>query len=67
MTDVVFILDESASMASYKDAYLHGINSFIKEQKRLNPFSKFTLLTFNSTVTVKCLDIQIQNIPEITP
>jgi len=66
MTDIIFVLDESASMRRYSDAYISGINAFINTQKQLNPYSSFTMVKFNSNVTTLCVDSDMHTLPEFT-
>lgn len=66
MTDIIFVLDESASMQRHSDAYISGINAFINTQKQFNPYSSFTMVKFNTTVTTLCVDSKIYTLPEFT-
>jgi hypothetical protein len=53
MTDIFFILDESASMWKYSKQYIVGINNIINEQKRIlhGTDSTVSLIKFSSVVT----------------
>jgi len=66
MTDIIFVLDESASMRKHSDAYIAVINAFINTQKKINPLSSFTMVKFNTTVTTLCVDSKIHTLPEFT-
>lgn len=66
MTDIIFVLDESASMRRYSESYISGINSFINTQKQFNPQASFTMVKFNTTVTTLCVDSKIHTLPEFT-
>lgn len=66
MIDIVFILDESVSMAPYSSHYIECINSFLETQKIQNPSSRFTLIKFNTTVNVLCKDERIDTLPKFT-
>lgn len=66
MTDIIFILDESASMLQHSDSYISGINAFINTQKQFNPYSSFTMVKFNSNVTTLCVDSKMYTLPELT-
>ncbi len=61
--DIVFILDESGSMESMGTEPVQSVNSFIEEQKKnASPGSKFSLWTFNSTVTNVIDDVDLQQV-----
>lgn len=66
MADIVFVLDESASMMTCYQYYIECINSFIQTQKEFNPHGKFTMVKFNSDVTTLCVDSDIRSLPEFT-
>lgn len=66
MTDIIFVLDESASMTRHSDSYISVINAFIKTQKQFNPHSSFTMVKFNTKVTTLCVDSKIYTLPEFT-
>lgn len=66
MTDIIFVLDESLSMAVKYSTYIQAINSFITAQKEFNPHSLFTLVKFSSDVNVMCVDMKIRNLPEFS-
>jgi hypothetical protein len=66
MTDIIFILDESASMRRHSDSYISGINAFINTQKQFNPYSSFTMVKFNSNITTLCVDSKMYTLPELT-
>lgn len=61
--DIVFILDESGSMESMGTEPVQSVNNFIQEQKKnASPGSKFSLWTFNSTVTNVIDDVDLQQV-----
>ena len=66
MADIIFLLDESASMRKHSNAYISGINAFINTQKQFNPHSLFTMVKFNTKVTTLCVDSKIHTLPEFT-
>ena len=66
MIDIVFILDESVSMAPYSCHYIECINSFLESQKFQNPSSRFTLIKFNTTVNILCKDEIMKTLPKFT-
>ena len=66
MIDIIFILDESLSMKDYIDSYIQGINSLIDTQKELHPNSNFTMIKFNTSVNVLCVDSKIHTLPKFT-
>lgn len=66
MIDIVFILDESLSMKYYIDSYIKGINELIYTQKQINPNANFTMIKFNTSVNVLCVDSKIHTLPEFT-
>ena len=65
--DIVFILDESGSMESMGNEPIQSVNNFIQEQKKIaSPGSKFSLWTFNSTVTNVIDDVELQQVEVFT-
>lgn len=66
MLDIIFILDESFSMRKYINSYIQGINEFINTQKQINPDTNFTLIKFNSTINVLCVNSKIHTLPVFT-
>ena len=61
LTEIIFILDESGSMAHMKDAAIKGFNSLLEEQKSLQEGeATLSLITFNHEYEciVDCLNIQ---------
>ena len=64
--DIIFILDESGSMASMGDEPVQAVNSFIASQKKTleNDSSTFSLLKFNTYVTKLIDDVPLQKVTE---
>ena len=66
MFDIVFILDESSSMALHANSYIKGINYFISTQKIQNPTARFTMIKFSDTVNTLCVDSIVSTLPKFT-
>lgn len=66
MLDIVFILDESTSMATHIHSYINGVNTLLNTQKRQNPMANFTLIKFSNDVNVLCVDSKMCTLPEFT-
>jgi hypothetical protein len=65
--DIIFILDESGSMATMGSEPKDSVNRLIKEQKELDiSGTKFTLVKFNSKVNVVYNDLPLEDIPKFT-
>ena len=62
--DIIFILDESGSMGIMGTEPLEAVNSFIDEQKKVmdSSTSKFSLWTFNTSVTKVIDDEDLCNV-----
>lgn len=52
LTELVFILDRSGSMASMADEAIGGFNSFLEDQKKDENESRLTLVLFDHEYTV---------------
>lgn len=48
LTEIIFVLDESGSMASIKDDAIGGFNEFIKQQKEIPGEAVFTFVKFGT-------------------
>jgi hypothetical protein len=66
MLDIVLLLDESEYMKPNKNFYINGINSLIREQKKVNPNGNFSLIKFNTLFRTLCIDSKIHTLPEFT-
>jgi uncharacterized protein YegL len=66
MLDIVFILDESTSMADHIDEYINGVNTLLNTQKQQNPMANLTIVKFSSNVNVLCVDSKMCTLPEFT-
>ena len=65
--DIVYILDESGSMESMSNEPRDSVNRTVADQKALNiPGTKFTLVKFNSFVTVVYDDVPLEDVTEFT-
>jgi uncharacterized protein YegL len=65
-TMVSFLLDETGSMSSVRDATISGFNEYIKSLKAQKGEIKFTLTKFNSEkVEIILLNEDIKKVPEI--
>jgi hypothetical protein len=63
--DIVIVLDESGSMASMGNEPQDSVNRTIDDQKALNiPGTKFTLIKFNSRVSIVYDDIPLEDVPK---
>lgn len=62
LTEIVAILDKSGSMGSVRDDALGGINTFIEDQKKAPGEALFTLVFFDSNMTVLYDGINIKEI-----
>lgn len=66
-TDIIFILDESGSMYTMEEEAKQSINSFIKDQKDVDPEnSTFTLWKFNTKVKCVYDDVPLSSLEEFT-
>jgi hypothetical protein len=65
--DIVYVLDESGSMSSMGNEPKDSVNRTVADQKALNiPGTHFTLIKFNSSVTVVYDDVPLEDVPEFT-
>lgn len=65
--DIVYILDESGSMESMGNEPRDSVNRTVADQKALNiPGTKFTLVKFNSDVSVVYDDVPLEDVAEFT-
>jgi hypothetical protein len=65
--DIIYVLDESGSMSTMGSEPKDSVNRTIKDQKELNiPGSKFSLIKFNSKVSVVYKDVNLEDVPEFT-
>jgi hypothetical protein len=67
MVDIVFLLDESSSMAPHAKAYINCINKLLTTQRYVNPNAKFSMIKFSTQVNTLCIDEKINTLPEFTP
>lgn len=66
MVDIIFLLDESASMYPYAKYYIRGVNTLIATQTQENPQSNFTMIKFNSRLETLCFESKMSTLPEFT-
>ena len=66
MPDIIFLLDESASMTPHAKSYINGVNTLLTTQKQANPNSKFTMIKFSSEIKTLCVDTKMHTLPEFT-
>jgi hypothetical protein len=66
--DIIFILDESGSMANMGKEPVEAVNSFIMSQKTIfvDDSSTFSLWKFNTKVTKLLDDVPLQQVPIFT-
>lgn len=65
VTDVIAILDESASMAKMDKEPIDSINFFFKEQKKQNDNANATLVTFNTHTKILFENKNLSDLNEI--
>jgi hypothetical protein len=66
MPDIIFLLDESASMIRQADSYIKGVNTLLAAQKRVNPDVNFTMIRFSSKINTLCVDSKMHTLPKFT-
>ena len=64
LTELIFILDRSGSMANMESEALNGFNSFLEEQKKLSGEANLTLVLFDHEYS---LIYNGKNIREVEP
>lgn len=70
MLHIIIVLDKSESMETNKSQTIASLNSFINNQKQLNPVSEvpvfFSLVTFSDSHTTVINKIPIQEAPTVS-
>lgn len=66
LTELVFILDKSGSMANLATATIDGFNSMVKEQKVKNINALLTTVLFNDFPKILHDRIKISEVPKMT-
>jgi len=64
--EIICIVDRSGSMYSIREDAEGGLNSFIKEQQKVENGAHFTLIEFDDTIDTVCDRIDINEAPEYT-
>lgn len=64
-SDIILILDNSASILQYAEQYVNTINSIISTQKELSPNTNLTCATFNEHIKYLCVAKPISAIGEV--
>jgi uncharacterized protein YegL len=59
MSNIVFIIDKSASVQPYIEPYVNAINGFIKN---VDPNSHLTTITFNNSINFLCLNLPLSQL-----
>jgi len=63
---VNFVLDETGSMDSCRDATISGFNGYVRSLQEQSKRIRFTLIKFNGKrITVVCSDEDIRNVKEL--
>lgn len=65
-TEIVTILDKSASMRKHTLDVIRGLNSFIEQQKGELGEANFTLVQFNERVKIAAITKTLKDTPEIS-
>ncbi len=66
LTELVFIVDKSGSMAGLQEDTIGGYNSMLKKQKELDGECLITTVFFNHNIQLVCDRINIKAVNEIT-
>ena len=66
LTEIICILDESASMSAVWDEAITGFNLFITEQKKIAGEAKVTVTFFNTEYRIEHNGVPLDTIPELT-
>lgn len=66
LTEIVFILDQSGSMASLRDDTIGGYNSYIEDQKKEKGEAYLTTVLFDDRYVLLHDHVNLQNVKPIT-
>lgn len=66
LTEIVFILDRSGSMAPLEADTIGGFNSFVEKQKLLDGEARMTTILFDDTRTILHNAVDIKELPPLT-
>ena len=66
LTELVFLLDRSGSMASMQNEAIGGFNSFLEEQKKVEGEAKLTMVLFDNQYELLCSGKDIKNCEPLT-
>ena len=66
LTEMVFILDRSGSMAGLEDDTIGGYNSMLAKQKALEGEALVSTVLFDHASTVICDRMPLDQVPEMT-
>lgn len=64
--EIVFVIDESASMKRLRGDVIGGFNMLIEDQKKVPGAANVTLITFNSKVTRRLDQVNLLDVQELT-
>lgn len=66
LTEIVFILDQSGSMAHLRDDTIGGYNTYVADQKKEPGEAYLTTILFDDNYVTLHNHINIQDVPELT-
>ncbi|WYN05027.1 hypothetical protein ISREJYDI_CDS0061 [Pseudomonas phage UNO-G1W1] len=64
--EIIFVIDESASMKRLRGDVIGGFNMIIEDQKKVEGAANVTLITFNSKVTRRLDQVALADVQELT-
>lgn len=65
LTEIVCVVDQSSSMRGLTDEVIDGINTFVKEQQKLDGDANFTLILFDSYTSIVHNGINLNDVPKL--
>jgi hypothetical protein len=63
---IFFLLDRSGSMENIRDDTIGGFNSFVSDQKALNPDALMTLWQFDHEILKSFTNVPLRDVPMLT-
>jgi len=64
-TEIIVLIDKSGSMNSIQQSTIDGFNSFILEQKEVNPEAKISLIQFDDEYEVNYESLNIKHVKKL--
>lgn len=64
--EIVFVIDESGSMNNLRQDVIGGFNTLIADQQKVEGAANVTLITFNSKVTRRLDQVDLQTVEALT-